>query len=181
MKKNIDFLKVFLSIALTVYFLNYAAHPADFHFIDGVNIVVHEGGHFMLAFFGEFLHILGGPLLQVALPIGFVIYYYKNKEYFSSSILLFWVGQNIINTSVYEGDAIMQNLPLLVPFGALGTETAVNDWTYLLSSTGLLNYTNTISYILFAVGVSIIVLAAILSFINAKKSEPKVEIVFDSQ
>ena len=109
-------------------------------------------------FFGDFLHILGGSFFQVVFPFVFVLYFYFREDYFSSSILLFWVGQNLINVSVYAGDAIAMQLPLL------GGDGVVHDWNWLLSATGLLKYTSAISSLFFVSGLALGTIAAVFSF-----------------
>ena len=174
-RDNISYPKIILTIIAALYFFRYAMTPNDGHLIDGATMIAHEGGHFMFAFFGEFLHVLGGPLMQIAIPILVVYYFYKHEEYFSASFVIFWVGQSLINTSIYEGDAIAQNLPLLVPFGALNQNVDVtNDWTYLLTKIGLLNYTDVISHVFSILGICLIVLAIILCFkYSLNKSDPE--------
>ncbi len=36
--------------------------------LDGANFVFHEGGHVLVVPFGQFLHVVGGSLTQVASP-----------------------------------------------------------------------------------------------------------------
>ncbi len=58
-----------------------------------------------------------------------------------------WVGQNLINVSVYAGDAIVMQLPLL------GGEGSFHDWHYLLSTLGILSWTPEVAAMLDTLGV----------------------------
>ncbi|MEK7635388.1 MAG: hypothetical protein AAB446_03100 [Patescibacteria group bacterium] len=155
--------KLFVAICATVYFLYYAKTATDWHFIDNFNLIIHEAGHSILFFLGEFIQVAAGSLFQILLPLIFVLYFYLHKNYFSSSLLLFWVGQNVINVSVYLSDAIITQLPLL------GGDSSIHDWNYLLNSLGILKHTSTIGSLTFDAGVLIIILAAYFSTVTSQK------------
>ncbi len=144
---------------VTLYTLYYIRTLSDWHFIDNVNLIFHEAGHPIFGIFGEFFGALGGSLMQVLVPIVCTIYFSMRREYFSASLLLFWVGQNFLNVSVYAGDAIRMNLPLL------GGDGVTHDWNYVLSTLDILKYTPQVSAILYAVGMCILV----FGFISALK------------
>jgi hypothetical protein len=158
-----SFSKTKLATALiaSAYFIYYSFTPGDWHFLDNLNLIIHEAGHVIFSFFGEFLHILGGSLWQVLLPCLFVIYFYKQQQYFSASLVLFWVGQNLINVSVYASDALAMQLPLL------GGDGVMHDWHALLNMTGLLRYTYTIGTSIYALGVFIIICAIFFSITSS--------------
>jgi hypothetical protein len=42
-----------------------ALNPKTYRFLDRVDLVFHEAGHLIFGFFGEFIGILGGSLMQV--------------------------------------------------------------------------------------------------------------------
>ena len=167
---KLKYFKIVFSLLLGVYFLHYAYYAKDidnWNIIDSVDLIFHEAGHMIFIFFGEFMHVLGGSLFQIFFPIVFVLYFLIwRRELFSASILLFWVGQNIINVSVYIGDSIRQELPLL------GGDGAIHDWNYLLSTTGLLKYTEVFSTITYDLGFFVVIIASVLSLYFAIYSEP---------
>lgn len=140
-----------------LYFLYYASTTDQWHFIDNANLLIHEGGHIVFMIFGQFVYVLGGSLMQVLLPSIFVGYFWLRKEYYSASLLLFWVGQNIINVSVYAGDSVRMELPLL------GGDSSGHDWHYLLSHTNLLQYTDQIAGLFYWTGLAIILIGGILA------------------
>ena len=153
--------KLVIALLVSAYFVYYCFTYTGWHFIDSVNLIIHEAGHVVFMFFGTFMHILGGSLFQVLFPCVFVFYFYRQQEYFSASLVLFWVGQNLLNVSVYASDAIVMQLPLL------GGDTSGHDWHNLLQMTGLLNYTAIIGSSIFVAGILVIICAIFFSLINS--------------
>lgn len=138
-------------IILGLYFLNCSLHPGDWHFIDSVDLIIHEAGHWIFMFFGEFIAALGGSLNQVLIPAIFAAYFCLRRDLYSASILLLWVGYSIVNVSVYMGDAVKMQLPLL------GGDSSTHDWNYLLATTHLLGYTDFLSSVTYATGLFLII------------------------
>lgn len=155
---NISLFKIVLVTLISAYMFYYMATLSDWHFIDNVNLIFHEAGHTIFSFFGEFVHYLGGTLMQILIPAIFSFYFYNRKDYFSASLLLFWLSQNFFNVYVYAGDSIKMELPLL------GGDGVNHDWNYMLSSVGLLRYTDQVSLFFYLVGIVILVYAIVFSF-----------------
>ena len=57
--------------------------------------------------------IAGGSLFQVIMPGLFVGYFWYHRKFYSAALVLFWVGESILNVSVYAGDSLALQLPLL--------------------------------------------------------------------
>lgn len=148
-------------LGLVLYCGYYLQSPDQWHFIDNVNLLIHEAGHWIFAPFGEFTGVLGGSLNQILVPLLFVFYFYKQYDIYSSAVVLFWTGINFINVSVYAGDAVKMQLQLLG--GGTGWDTGMHDWNYLLVDTGLLHYTNTVALTIKFFGILCFILAIILS------------------
>ena len=155
-------IQFFTSLFASSYFLYYLYTYKDWHFIDNINLLIHEAGHVIFMFFGDFLYVLGGSLFPILFPILFVLYFYRKQNYFSASLLLFWVGLNIINVSVYASDA--QNMDLSL----LGGDSSGHDWNNLLQMTNTLQYTDTIGTSIFCLVVLTIFCAIYFSFANYK-------------
>jgi hypothetical protein len=153
-----DPFKLIVAGIASAYFLWCAYDPSQWHLIDGVNLLIHEAGHFVFSPFGEFLMIAGGSLFQVIMPALFVGYFVYNEKYYSAALVLFWVGESILNVSVYAGDSIVLQLPLL------GGQDSVHDWNYLLTSLNLLSSTSMIAGLIRFLGTIVIVLAAVGAF-----------------
>jgi hypothetical protein len=161
MKKNIP--KLVVAVIASLYFLWCAYDPYQWHLIDGVNLVMHEAGHLVFSPFGEFMMIAGGSLFQVIMPALFVGYFLYHRKYYSAALVLFWVGESILNVSVYAGDSVALQLPLL------GGQDSVHDWNYLLSSLNLLSATATIAALIRLLGTIVIALSALGSFMFAQR------------
>jgi hypothetical protein len=84
----------------------------------------------------------------------FIVYFIKHHKAIPAQIFAVWLGQNLINISVYAGDALKRQLPLI---GGKGTR---HDWTYLLIKLDLLDKADTVGDVIFytAVGVFVITL-----------------------
>jgi hypothetical protein len=164
-KKNISrfgFEVIFL-IVTAGYFVYCATDRQGFHFFDNVDLVIHEAGHVFFYPFGEFLDIAGGSIFQLLVPLVFVFYFWFKKDFYSTGIVSFWLGQSFVNVARYAGDAIKMDLPLL------GNGT--HDWNYLLVQTGTLVQAQTISDAFYGAGIAIIlagIIMGILSFSSEK-------------
>src|SRR5687768_12781274 len=101
---------------LTIYFLWIAYNPMQGSFLDNVDLPIHETGHLIFRLFGEFMSIAGGSLFQVIFPAVFVGYFVWHEKYYSASVVLFWVGQSILNVWVYAADAVVMQLVLTSGF-----------------------------------------------------------------
>lgn len=156
MKVNVSILTSWLLILICLYFLyQLISVPNGWIFLDNVNLLIHEAGHLIFLPFGQFIQILGGSLFQIIFPFSFLFYFLFKKEYFSVSFILFWIGNNFINVSIYMKDAIIMQLPLL------GGDRVIHDWNFLFTKMGILNQAQIIAnmfwYLGFAfIGVSLI-------------------------
>ena len=159
MKPN--YLKLLFAVLLSVYFLWIAYTPLNGSFLDLVDLPIHETGHLLFRPFGEFMMIAGGSLFQVIMPVVFVGYFVWYERYYSAAIVLFWVGQSVLNVFVYAADAIVKQIVLLG--GLTGSEGSFHDWNYLLTATGLINSTKTVAGLIRFLGTLTIIAAGILS------------------
>lgn len=151
---------VFAAIA-SIYFLWIAYDPMQGSFLDIVDLPIHETGHLIFRILGEFMGIAGGSLFQVLVPIAFVGSFIWRRHYYSAAIVLFWVGQSILNVWVYASDAVVMQLVLLG--GLTGSEGSFHDWNYLLTETGLIGSTKTVAKIIRFAGTFTIIVAGIAS------------------
>jgi hypothetical protein len=156
-----SFPKLIFAVVLTIYFLWIVYAPMQGSFLDLVDLPIHETGHLIFRLFGEFLGVAGGSLFQIILPAIFVGYFVWRSQYYSAAIVLFWVGQSILNVWVYASDAVV--MQLVLTSGFTGSEGSFHDWNYLLTRTGLIGSTKLIAGIIRAVGTIVIILASISS------------------
>lgn len=141
-----------------LYSLYYAFTPTEWHFIDTVDLIFHEAGHTIFGFFGEFIRIAMGSGFQILLPFSIALYFFYLRQRISGAVCLMWTGMNLINVSIYAGDSIVMQLPLL------GGDGVMHDWNYLLSTLGILRYTPQIAGALSALGILAIGTGIALSF-----------------
>jgi len=156
-----DYPKLIFAGLLTVYFLWIAYDPMQGSFLDLVDLPIHETGHLVFRPFGEFLSVAGGSLFQVILPAVFVGYFVWNLKYYSAAIVLFWVGQSVLNVYVYAADAVV--MQIVLTSGFTGSEGSFHDWNYLLTETGLIGSTKAVAGIIRAVGTLVIIAASVCS------------------
>ena len=124
--------------------------------IDNADLVIHEAGHFFFTFLGKFIYTAGGSLMQVILP-SLIVWYFLSKAYKTGvQVSLLWLGQNLINISVYASDARAQLLPLL------GGNKVYHDWHYLLGELDILQYDAEVGYFIFAIAILIFVMSLLL-------------------
>ena len=158
-----DPLKTVAALLASGYFLWAALHPADWRFIDNFNLVIHEAGHILFIPLGQFMTIAGGSLFQVIVPATFAGYFYYQEKYYSSALTLFMVGESLLNVSVYAGDAVSMELPLL------GGDDSIHDWNWMLDRLNLLSHTGEIAGAIAAVGTLTILSAAACSILYARR------------
>lgn len=154
--KSFPYGSLVLYIICSVYIARVIHSPLNWHIIDGMNLVMHEAGHILFSPFGEFLHILGGSLLQVIIPCLFAAYFFAKQQYIESAVLLLWCGQSLVNVSIYIGDAQALELPLL------GGDMTTHDWNTLLSMMNALGAAKPLSGFVYILGISIAIGSACL-------------------
>jgi hypothetical protein len=157
--------KLVVAVVASLYFFWCAYDPSQWHLIDGVDLVIHEAGHLIFSPFGEFIMIAGGSLFQVIMPALFIGYFAYHSKFYSAAMVLFWVGQSILNVSVYAGDSLALQLPLL------GGQDSVHDWNYILSSLNLLPATPQIAGAIRLLGTTAIAVASFGAFRFARRHE----------
>ena len=159
MRPNIP--KLIFATLLSIYFLWIAYDPMQGSFLDNVDLPIHETGHLILRLFGEFMMVAGGSLFQVIMPAIFVAYFVWQRSFYSAAIVLFWVGQSILNVWVYAADAVV--MQLVLTSGFTGSEGSFHDWNYLLTATGLISSTKIVAGIIRFIGTLVIISAGVLS------------------
>lgn len=111
--------------------------------------------------------IAGGSLFQLIVPATFAGYFFFNKKHFSCALVLFWLGESLLNVSVYAADSVAMQLPLL------GGDNSIHDWNYLLDHLDLLRQTASIAFAIRASGTLIIIFALAWGIFTALRSPDK--------
>ena len=153
--------KLIFAGIFTFYFGWIALTPMQGSFLDNVDLPIHEFGHLLFRPFGQFMMVAGGSLFQVILPAVFVGYFVWQRSFYSAAMVLFWVGQSILNVWVYAADAV--KMQLVLTSGSTGSEGGFHDWNYLLTATGLLSSTNIVAGIIRFAATLVIISAGVLS------------------
>lgn len=119
--------------------------------LHAVHLVIHEAGHVLFSWGGEFMHFLGGSLLQVLMPfIWFVAARFWGKDAFAGALCLWLMGHSLVDVAPYINDA--RSLQLMLLGGGTGREVEGHDWEYLLTATNLLHRDVFISRAVLSVG-----------------------------
>ena len=154
---------------LCVYalFLFYALlDRSGFLFLDYVNLIIHEAGHFFFSWFGETIHILGGTLGELLVPMLCAAYFFWQRETTGFAFSCFWFFENFPYIGTYMADARAQALPLV------GSDTG--DWTILFGQWGLLLQDQKIGSFMRSLGwIGMIAAAAWLAYRMFQDSRPK--------
>lgn len=159
--RTVNYPKLFLAGVFTLYFAWIAYDPMRGGFLDMVDLPIHETGHLIFRILGEFAGVAGGSLFQVIVPAVFVGYFWWNEKYYSAAIVMFWVGQSILNVFVYAADAVV--MQLLLTSGFTGGEGSFHDWNYMFDRLGLLAHTKGVAGMIRLAGTFTIAAAAVLS------------------
>ena len=167
-RRERDPLKTGVALVFAAYFLWAALYPQDWRLIDNFNLVMHEAGHILFIPLGEFMTIAGGSLFQVIVPTIFAVYFFYHKKHFSCALVLFMVGESLLNVYVYAGDAVLMQLPLL------GGDDSIHDWNWMLDRLGLLGSTREIAGLIRLAGTLTITASVVWSLASARRS-PRIE------
>jgi hypothetical protein len=121
-------------------------HPVNPPFLlfvmDTINLFIHEAGHLFMKPFGMVIYMLGGSAVQVLLPLALLVVTWLQQPR-QTPYPAFWVGESMINVSVYIADAPYRKLKLIAP----GLK---HDWNWLLSDN--LEAAEPLSVIVYAIG-----------------------------
>ncbi|MBI3586371.1 MAG: hypothetical protein HY088_04490 [Ignavibacteriales bacterium] len=117
---------------------------------NGIFLFIHEGGHMLFFFFGRMLHILGGSFWQIVFPLlSFLIALRQRSQ--MAPFALFWVGENMLDVSLYMRDAPLRRLPLL------GGHKSGHDWYNLFRMWDMMDSAETVADSMYYLGAVICV------------------------
>ena len=148
------FRKWIFSLGLLPFCIYFALHRGRYSLLDNADLIIHEAGHFLFSPFGDFVYLMGGSLMQVIFPLFLAGYFFRSAYWPGVQLFLSWLGQNLINISVYAADADTRSLRLL--------GGGRHDWFYLLRRMRWLDYADTIGYLLFAFALVVFLLSLAL-------------------
>ena len=115
--------------------------PRQGTIFSGITFGIHELGHVVFSFLGEFIGVAGGSLAQLLAPAAAGLILLRQRDYFGVAVAGAWLSFSLSELSIYIGDARAQQLVLL---GL--TSDPLHDWHYLLSTMGLLKLDGSLSF-----------------------------------
>lgn len=130
--------------------IRHLADPSWQGLAKGIDLALHEIGHIVFGWAGEFLAILGGSLFQCLCPLLAMEVLRRQGDRFGMSFCLAWLGANLYDVAAYAADARTMELPLVSPFG--GDGEVIHDWNWLLGRLGLLAHDQAVAGGLRALG-----------------------------
>lgn len=123
---------IFLFWGWQFILMDFTSNEIGESFMHNVNLVFHEAGHILFRPFGWFITILGGTLGQLLMPVIVILtLILKERNNFTASIGLWWLGQSLMDCAPYINDAREQQLILLG--GHTGSDApGYHDWNNIL-------------------------------------------------
>jgi hypothetical protein len=141
-----------LTAILAVYGYACLRTPGNYRWLDSLDLAIHETGHLVFGFDGETLMLLGGTLLQLAVPAAFAVALWRAGDRHGATVPVWWMGQNCWNVSVYVRDARAQELPL-VGGGEHDWAILLANWDWLSRDQALADAVHFIGVVLYLVAI----------------------------
>ena len=125
------------------------AHPRSTDawdtFMYRVYFVFHEAGHVVFSWFGRFIAVAGGTVLQLLMPLACVVHFARRGDRFGVALSSWWLGGSLATVAPYVYDARLLEKPL--HGGGTGTDRPEShDWFYLLGRLNLLNWDQALAW-----------------------------------
>jgi hypothetical protein len=141
-------------VALFIWTVRFARAPMGIDAVSPIlhlpNLVFHEAGHVLFGFFGRFMTVLGGSLLQFLVPLILAVAFLRQKTPFGAVVCTWWAGENLLDVAPYIADA--RALELILLGGKTGAEVEGHDWEYILTQLGWLHLDKTLGLAVWRVG-----------------------------
>jgi len=118
-------------------------------YMDLVFVPVHEGGHLIFGWFGQFVAVAGGTFLQLAAPAMLAIYFVFRRQPQGVAFCMFFLFEQFGPIATYMADARAQELPLLTVGSG---DDVIHDWNYLFGHLGLLAHDTQIASAMRVIG-----------------------------
>jgi hypothetical protein len=133
-----------LASAFYLLFLYQAARGSGvLLMMDLVFVPIHEGGHLLFRFFGEFLAVAGGTILQLSVPLMLAAFFIFQRQIPDTAFCLFFFFEQFLPIATYMADARAQELPLLTVGDG---DYVIHDWAYLFGRLGVLEHDTAIAH-----------------------------------
>lgn len=104
--------------------------------IDLVFLPIHEGGHLLFGWFGQWPGVLGGTALQLGVPLALTVYFVFQRHIPGTAFCAFFFFEQFLKTATSMADSRRQELQYVT----VGEGDAIHDWFFVFSNLGLLEY-----------------------------------------
>jgi len=121
--------------------IRHAQDPRYQSVFKGLNLGIHELGHYVFGPFGDIPGVLGGSVLQCLVPLIAAAMFVRQRDGFAVCFAFGWLGTNLFEVATYAGDAVKMSLPLVTPGGG----HPIHDWNYFLGNYGWLRHTDAVA------------------------------------
>jgi hypothetical protein len=132
-----------------VFLLQAARGSGPLLMIDVIFVPIHEGGHLLFRWFGEFLAVAGGTVLQVAVPVLLGLYFALQRRILGTAFCFFFFFEQFLPISTYMADARAQELPLLTVGSG---DEVIHDWNYWFCELGVIEHDTQIAHAVRIIG-----------------------------
>lgn len=155
------------NILLAVSYKHVLGFSIIYFVMDNLTLIIHEAGHTIFGLFGwRFLTVLGGTLLQMLIPFVLFIVSWRNRQIIVAQLSLYWLGFAWLDSAAYCADAYTQDLPLI---GNLPKSS--HDFLNILSDLNILNHYMTVAWILYIIGLVILVSGILLPLFKTQRTK----------
>jgi hypothetical protein len=137
-------------LAFYAIFLFYAfTERSGYLVIDYVFVPIHEGGHLLFGYFGHWLMVAGGTLLQLGVPVMLAVYFTFQRQATGTAFCSFFFFENFLNVATYMADSRRMELQY-VTVG--DPDLAEHDWATMFTQMGVLEYDTKIAAVVRTIG-----------------------------
>src|SRR4029079_1384241 len=109
----------------------------------------------LFAVFGRFVSVLGGSLLQFALPVALAVVFLRQHDRTGAAVCVWWAGENLLDLAPYIADA--RALQLVLLGGKTGAEVEGHDWEFILTQLGVTHLDRQIGTTAYVIGLLIMI------------------------
>ncbi|MEI6237929.1 MAG: hypothetical protein WCP15_00150 [bacterium] len=159
-------IRILFALVVGAYVYYFSLDPYSHQIFHSLNLVIHEAGHTLFMIGGDFLSLAGGTILQLLVPLIFVMYFWSKNQKYSASILLAWFAANFFDVQIYVADAVKMQLPLL------GGDNVIHDWNEILFRLNALQYTDQIASFFNIAGIFLLITSVVFAiYFSISKDE----------
>lgn len=131
-------------LGYALFLLHLATDADGFPLTHPLNLVIHEGGHFLFGWFGATLGVLGGTLAEMLVPLLLAVAFVRQRHAPGVAFCAFWMFHTFPGTAAYMADARTLALPLV--------GSGDHDWELLFTQWNVLHLDRAIAAVVRVLG-----------------------------